>query len=218
MEGIFSPESRFIRFMSRVGDLILLNFLFWVTSIPIVTMGAAATALSTVVFRFDTEREEGTIKSYFRAFRQEFKQATLLWLGILACIAFLCADLYIMQILGGFFKYLNFIFGLLLVLTVFVATYAFPLLSQFDDKNRVILVNSLMLSVAYLPRTLLMAVLNLLPLIMAFFRFDVFLQCGFIWVLAWFAIAAYFDSLLLHKVFAPYIDQDETDEEKEENT
>ena len=213
MEGIFSPESRFMRFMSRVGDLFLLNFLFWVTSIPIVTLGAAATALSTVVFRFDTEREEGTVKSYFRAFKREFKQATLLWLGILACIVFLCADLYIMQILGGFFKYLNVLFGLLLVLAVFVATYAFPLLSQFADKNRVILVNALMLSVAYLPRTLVMVVLNLLPLLMAYFRFDIFLQCGFIWVVAWFAIAAYFDSLLLRKVFAPYMEQDEKEEE-----
>lgn len=118
-----------------------------------------------------------------------------------------------MQILGGFFKYLNVLFGLLLVLTVFVATYAFPLLSQFADKNRVILVNALMLSVAYLPRTLVMVVLNLLPLLMAYFRFDLFLQCGFIWIVAWFAIAAYFDSLLLRKVFAPYMEQDGKEEE-----
>lgn len=151
MNRLLNPNARIWRYMARLGDLFLLNFLFLVTSVPIITIGASATALYTVVFRFDTVREQGTFKSYFRAFRSEFKQATLLWLPILIFGIFLCVNLYLFASLGGYYKYINIFFGVLLALDLFVAAYAFPMLSQFNDSNKMIIVNSLVMSIAYFP-------------------------------------------------------------------
>ena len=80
MNGLFSPDSRFMRYMNRLADLMLLNLMFLLTSIPIVTIGASLTALYSVCFRLGTVREGGTVRDYFRAFRENFGEATKLWL------------------------------------------------------------------------------------------------------------------------------------------
>ena len=83
MQNLFSPDSVFMRAMSRIGDLMLLNLLFLLTCVPIVTVGAAVTAMYSVTFRFDTDSEASVIRSYFRAFRADWKQSTAIWLIIL---------------------------------------------------------------------------------------------------------------------------------------
>ena len=57
-----------------------------VVIVPGVTIGAAVTALYTVCFRFGTQRERGVLKSYFAAFRDNFRQSTAAWLTLLLCI------------------------------------------------------------------------------------------------------------------------------------
>ena len=76
--SFFSLDSKFMQALSRIADLILLNLVFLVTCIPIFTIGAASAALYSVAFRLGTEREEGVFRCYFRAFRNNFKQGTIL--------------------------------------------------------------------------------------------------------------------------------------------
>lgn len=83
MRGLFSPDSRAMKMMGRIGDIMILNVIFLLTCIPVFTIGAASTALYTVCFRFGTDSEAGVIKSYFTAFRDNLKQSTLVWLIIL---------------------------------------------------------------------------------------------------------------------------------------
>ena len=71
MGGFFSLDSKFMQVMSRVADLIILNVIYLVTCLPVVTIGAASTALYTVCFRLGTAREGSLVKGYFRAFRDD---------------------------------------------------------------------------------------------------------------------------------------------------
>ena len=214
MSSLFSPDSLFYRTMSRVADLMLLNLCFLITSIPIITIGASTAALYTVCFRFDTEREEGTTKSYFKAFRENFGQATGLWIIMLLVLgtAFLNAAFF--YTLGGLFHLLWIVFAALLVLAVFIVSYAFPLMSQFESRNKLIFKNSLILSIAYLPRSIVMGVLNVLPIALALTNVDLFIKCGFIWFMLYFGIAAYLNMKLLKKVFKPFYDRAEEPEEE----
>ena len=93
MGGFFSLDSKFMQAMSRVADLIILNVIYLVTCLPVVTIGAAGTAMYTVCFRLGTDREGSLVKGYFRAFRDEFRQATLIWLFLLLFGAAACAFL-----------------------------------------------------------------------------------------------------------------------------
>ena len=129
MGGFFSLDSKFMQAMSRVADLIILNVIYLVTCLPVVTIGAAGTALYTVCFRLGTAREGSLVKGYFRAFRDEFRQATLIWLFLLLFGAASCVNIILFLSMGGWMHYLFFLFVLFLVIVVMMASYAFPLLS-----------------------------------------------------------------------------------------
>ena len=96
-----------------------------------------------------------------------------------------------------------------LVVVLMMVSYAFPLISQFRNDTKSVLKNALIFSVAYLPRTALIVVVNVFPWALLLTNLYMFLQVGFIWVVVYFAAAAYINTRLLKKVFAPYMEPDE---------
>lgn len=210
--SIFSLDSKFMQAMSRIADLILLNLLFLVTSLPIFTIGAAATAMYTISMRMGTPREEGVFRPYFRAFRENFKQGTLLFLILFLPAVLLLVNFFFLMALTGPIRYLTYLYIPMLLLLAFVASYTFPLLSQFGNTIARTLKNALYLSIGYLPRTLVMTALNLLPLGLFYAQTLFFFQLGFIWVLLYFSTAAYLNGLLMRKVLAPYLSEEEESE------
>ena len=94
--GIFNPDSKFSQFMSKVFDLMVLNLVFIFTSIPIFTIGVNFTALYYVTLKM-VKNEEGPIAaSYFRAFRNNFKKSTIIWLIGGGICLFLVLDIYLL--------------------------------------------------------------------------------------------------------------------------
>ncbi len=207
--SIFSPDSIFMRVMSRIGDLLVLNFLFLLTCIPVITIGTACSAMYRVCFRFDTEWEGGLVKTYFRAFRENWKQGTVLWLILLVFGVASAVNAWIFYSLPGLLHYGFIFFGAMLVLVLITAAYAFPLLSQFDSTMKTTLRNAVFMGIGYLPRSLLMTVLNVAPFGCMIVNFYLFLQLGFVWMAVYFAAAAYGNTFLLRKVFAPYLKESE---------
>lgn len=63
---MFSIEGKFFGTISRLGDLVILNILFLVCSIPIVTIGASITAMYSVTKKMAEEREGYIVRSFLR--------------------------------------------------------------------------------------------------------------------------------------------------------
>lgn len=209
MQSLFSPDSRFMQYLSRLYDLCVLNLLFLLTCLPLFTVGAANAALYTVCFHMDTEREAGIFKSYFRAFRENFRQGTILWL-VLALFGGACiVNTALFSQLGGALQILWALFAVLLLLDVVIFTYAFPLLSLFRNSTKEVLKNSLLLGLAYFPRTLVAGILNIFPWAMLAMNLYAFLNAGFAWVFLYFSAAAFGISRLLRPVFDPYLNNKE---------
>ena len=207
---LFSPDSKFMRFMSVLGDLMLLNFIFLLCSVPVVTIGASITALYTVVFRMVREKDSrSVVVQFFRSFRQNFRRATLLWLLLLPAGGVLALDLWLFSVVTGVMRWLSILFLLLMVLVLFTAGYAFPLLSQFENGVKGTLKNALFLSLAHLPRTLSVTALNLLPFVLLYCNLYLFLYVGFLWIFLYFSAAAYLNARTLERVFAPFREQKE---------
>ncbi|MDD5863606.1 MAG: DUF624 domain-containing protein [Firmicutes bacterium] len=206
---MFSLDSKFMRGMSRIADLVILNLVYLLTCVPIVTVGAANAALYTVCFRLGTEAEGSTVKDYFRAFRENFRQGTLLWLLFLLVGSAACVDILLFSRLEGWMRWLSALFVVALILVVMMFSYVFPLLSQFQNGCKSTLKNALLLSVGYLPRTLLIGVLNVLPWVVMLTNLYLFLQAGILWLVFYFSAAAYLNACLLRKVFAPYKHEEE---------
>lgn len=204
MRFVFDSDSWFIQLISRFSSLVVLNLLFLCTCIPIFTIGAALTALYDVVFRMDTEREGKSVSTYFRSFSANFRQSTPIWLLFLLFLAASCGNAVIFSDMGGMTGQILFLISVVILINLLlVLGYVFPLLSQFDNTTGNTLKNALLLSVANLPRTLLIAVINCFPWALISMNLYAFIQLSFLWFALYFAAAAYFNSRVLLKVFQP---------------
>ena len=85
MKNLLNLESPLMQMLTRIGDLILLNVLFLICCIPVVTAGASIAALHRMTQEIVYETDSSTVKGFFRAFRANFKQATAVWLVV--CVA-----------------------------------------------------------------------------------------------------------------------------------
>lgn len=205
---VFSPDSKLMICLSRLGDLVLLNFFFLLTCLPVFTIGAAITALYTVSFRNTKEWENG-LKVYFKAFISNFKQATVIWLILLVVGGCTLFDTILFYQMTSAVHYLFIPSAILLILVIFTASYAFPLLSRFNNGNKQTLKNALYLSLGYLPRSLAIAALNVIPFVLLFLDLILFMNAAFLWIFLYFSSITYFNALLLKKVFAPYLEKEE---------
>ena len=201
---MFSPDSKFMEIFGRITDLVLLNILFVITSLPIFTIGASLSALYTMTFRLMREEYSGIIRSYFRAFRENFRQGTILWLLLVLAAGPALYYLYVLFSLDSLLRHLGFLFGILALLCAMTASYVFPWISQFENTTAKALKNALILSLSRLPRTAAILVINALPLITWFFSPELFIQVSFLWVALYFAAAAYMNTGILWHVFKPY--------------
>lgn len=208
MNLFFKYDSPIMQVINRFSSLVVLNFLFLCTSIPIFTIGASLSALYDVVFRLDTEGEGKIAAAYFRAFRANFRQGTPIGLLFLVLIGSACANASIFSGKGTAMGTILSVFSIIiLVNSLLISGYAFPLISQFDNTFRNTLKNSLLLTIANLPRTLLIAIVNCFPWMLMLVNFYTFIQLSFLWLVLYFAAAAYFNSRVLMKVFEPLRNQ-----------
>lgn len=207
MRKLFDADSGFMRGLSRLTDLVLLNLLFLITSIPIVTIGASASALYSVFFRWHRQEESGYVKAYFHAFARDFKEATVLWLAFVVFMAISIFDVWFFFYQTEPLSYLGVLFGFLGAMGLFTYSYAIILVSVFANSFAGTLKNALLMAVAYFPRTLVMALINLSPFLLVGLFPSLALQLGWLLVLLAFSGGAYLNSLLLKPVILPMIEK-----------
>ena len=201
MRRFFDLDSPLMRTLARFTDLMVLNILTIICSLPIITMGAAVTALYGAVGRL--QREEGHLFSnYFSCFKENFRQATCIWLILLpigAIIIFALLYYSSGNVEHPLFPALIVILGF--IVWAMTLSWAFPLQSRFYNTVKGTLRNALICSVAFLWRSILMTVLNLLPFILFLSHLGIFLALGVGFVLVYFSGIAYINLKLLKKSF-----------------
>lgn len=155
-----------MRSLNRMTDLIILNILTIFACLPVLTAGAAFTALH-YVLRKMADGEEGRIASqYFRAFRESFRAATAVWLMLAVPLGIGAADLLLLAsgaagLPAAAAVLLACTIAALCLFLYCVSLYAFPLLARFDESARETLKNAAILVFAALPRSAAMAAVTL---------------------------------------------------------
>lgn len=204
MKNLLNLESPLMQMLTRIGDMILLNVLFLICSLPVFTLGASLAALHKMLQEIVYDVDSSTVKGFFRAFRANFKQATVVWLFVLLIFASLFCDyLLIITYFSGSqaVKWMLILLAVLAVLVICVISWIFPLLVRYEDKLRQLLNNAIILSIIKLPRTLGLVALNLMPLIILTLSMNVFLQTLIFWIFIGFAFTTYMQVQLLKSVF-----------------
>ena len=134
MGKLFDIEGPVIQFLNRVADLMILNFLVMLLCIPVITAGAAFTSMHYVLLKIARKEEGYLIRGFFKSFKDNFRQATLIWLGMLAVIALYAVDFYIIRYSEmEFSKFFLVLFLALLFVFILTAVYVFPILARFDN-------------------------------------------------------------------------------------
>ena len=170
MGRLFDLDSPVMRFLNRVADLIILNILMIICCIPIITVGAACTAMHYVLLKMVRDEEGYLIRGFFKSFVQNFKQATLIWIFMLLALVVFVGDWLIFRTSGDRFpKALVIGVTAIGIIVLMVAMYVFPLLARFDNSIRNTVRNAALLAIGNLPKTLLMIVIYAGPLVIAYF-------------------------------------------------
>lgn len=197
------PDNKFFSFMSLVGDIILLNVLFVITAIPIVTAGISLTALYTSIKKRIRGQESYAARDYFKYWMENAKNGLIIWCILLPfLLAMLMFTSYIannLENLAAVCTY--FIFFLILL---FILTYAFPLQATFINKPLKILLNSLLTSLSHLPYTLALVFLTSIPVCLTLYFPRAFYFTAAYWLLLGFSINTIFSVILTGKVFKHY--------------
>ncbi len=213
--GFFNYDNPVWRFIGKFFDVMILNFLWVLCSIPIVTMGASTTAVYYVTLKLVRDEEGSTIKSFFKSFRENFKQATAIWLILLAAGAVIGFDLYfflMMQTESSAFRTVMlalFIgFG---IVYLGISLFVFPLQSKFYNPVRKTLFNALFMSIRHFFQTLGILAIDGGLVFLALFVLPI-LQAVFF--LFGFPLLAFFNSYVFAGIFEKYMPKDPDPEEE----
>lgn len=204
--GAFHPDSEFMQALGRVADYVILNVLCVIFSLPVITAGAAMTAKYYVSMKMVRGEEPAVWQAFWKSFRENFMQATGIWIPALAILLVLAWDWY--AVVNGSSQSMpsaGKILLLIMTLMVGMVTYAvFPFLARFQMTTVEALKGAMVFCFLHLPKMLLILFVIVLPYVLALWYIE--------WALGlWFfitTVALYYISRMFVKEFKK-IEQEE---------
>lgn len=207
MGGIFSMDGIIYKVGTLIFDIFFLNLLWFIFSIPIVTMGASTTALFYVCGK-KVRGEDGYIfRDFWKSFRMNFKQSTIVWLIALVVAIIIFIDFKSVAILGSWSKYFSIMLFVICFEGFITVMYIYPLLSKFYIKTTSLIKTAFFMANKHVLTTIACVLLVLLDFYVIY-KFSFFM---FFMVAAY----AYAASFFFKRIFDKYAPEEE--EEKDES-
>lgn len=204
---MFSIDGKFYEAISKLVDLVILNILFLICCIPIVTIGASTTALYGVTKKMAKKREGYIVRNFFKLFQENFKQSTIMWLILFVAGTIPTIDLYIINEMptGMGQKVLQGFALLAMIFVLFVFLYAMALQSTFENTVKNTLKNAFLMGLGHFPWTLLILFVALSPLLSLIVMGNNWSTELFVMLLIWFSGGAYINSYVFNHIFEKYM-------------
>jgi|GEM_PF-43205 len=211
LNGIFNLDSPIMRFLSRVADLMILNLLFLLCSIPLVTIGASWTALTYVTLKMKDEEEGYLWKSFLHSFRINFRQSTIIWLIMLVFGVIFGTELLMLRGAEGNVNAAMRVMVLIaIVLWLFEFVYVFALQARFYNTIRQTFMNALLMALANAPRSVAMVAIFLAILIIPMLNGATIVYVPLYWLILGFAVQALINARFLHPALKRLMPAEET--------
>lgn len=210
--GIFNVDGGIMKTLGKVTDVICLSLLFIVCSIPIFTIGTAATALYYTANKVIRNDRGYIFKEYMSAFKSNFKQTTPIWLLIMVISVVLGFDFYVMRQMGengSKLGALTIVFLLMGVCLLAWALYLFAYMARFENTRKQSMKNAMLIALVNLPWTVLLLVLVLASVLVVYI-----LPISLFFVPSAFTLT---ESFILEKIFWKYMSEEDREAELERN-
>lgn len=204
---LFNYDGPLIHGLNRIVDYIIINIIYIVCCIPIITIGAATTALHYTSLKM-VYNEGYVIRTFFKAFKENFKQATLIWIPALFVflMLFINSRVLPLRFTGSMWSMVCIANKVVLVFFAFLFTLVYPLLAKFDNTTRGSLLNAVLISIRSLPWTLLATLIWFFPVIISYFSPFAGSYVIMFWIFFGFSVSGYLMSYIYEeKVYKHYI-------------
>lgn len=201
---MFRYDSKFWSVVGVIGDVVVVNLLFILACIPVVTIGAATSAMYSVMRKLAKKEEGYLVRDYFRTLKENLKKSTAIWMIFLILFALIIGDLTIVKSSMNDSTSFSMAMGFFLVsflLAAAICIYALVLQSGFENTIKNTIKNATILMLAQLPWTVVILLTTLSPvLILMIFptMYSVVLAGMFI---GWFSGTALINSFIFNRIF-----------------
>ena len=214
MKNMLDLDGPLVRALCDLNTLVILNILTALFCIPVITAGASVAAMHYVIMEMFENRGDGAAREFWKRFKENLRNATPVWLILLAAAVFIYVDCRI--IMGGQTGLPRAMLVPLYIgafIEASIAVYAFPLTARFVYSTGATFKNSAILAVANFPRTVLMVLYHV---IMPYLLFNVSRLLP-LFFLVGISLPAYFSALLYMPVIRKMIGEPEPDEDTPED-
>lgn len=152
---MFSTDSPLMKTLSKIGNIIILNFLFLLGCIPIITIGTSISALYYAMMKSVRKERSYPMKEFLRAYKRNLVNGCLFTLGIAACSFLLYVNReYVALAQTTVSLIMIVIYDALFCLLVFITLFLFPVMSRFEMTRISLLRLSLIMTFKHLPYTI----------------------------------------------------------------
>lgn len=200
---LFDMDNPVWKYLGRIWDAIWLTILWFVCSLPVITIGASSTAASYVALKVMKDEEGSLTKQFFYSFKQNFKQATIIWLVALLFTIVLGVNFWFYyQLNNAFSKVFMIVLIVLSVVFTMVLHYIFPVLAKFDNSTKNLLIMSFVMALENINWTVFMVVATICVFVIGIFVFAPLLVGSI-------GLLAFIDAWILNHFFDKYIEENQ---------
>lgn len=197
-------DSPVIAFLNKATDLILLNVLWIIFSLPVITIGASTTAMYYVCIVSLRNGDGYVVKRFWKSFCQNFKQATCLWIPMLMLLVLMYFDLMFWYSSGTTFSKIMFcVSAVICLMLTMVMMYLFPVLAKLEGNVKTTIKNAAAFAFGYLPYTAVIILCNIGFVFVNIKSVAMNAITAFVGV----ALITYIKSFFYYKVFMNHIDE-----------
>lgn len=205
MTNLFSYDGLIYKAGTKVFQLMVLNLLYLITCLPLVTIGAANTALTAVTMKMIEGKTGHVAIDYLRAFKTNFKLATYYHLiftmiNLLVLLNYLFAGIVAIPIRPLVYLAL----GLASLISLVGMDFIFPYIARFDDNGITTSKNACLLVLRHGKISLLILIVTLLPIVLAMLTPVMMVFAIYLSTFIGFALIAYLKSFLLLSIYQQY--------------
>ncbi len=212
MGELFNLDNKFFQIIGKGVDCAALSMLWLICCIPLVTAGAATSALYYAVNKVIRHGRGYIWSEYWHAFRVNFKQSTLAWLIIFAVQVLMLVDSYVMYQFARAGEKSGVLYIVFLIFFVLIAVwsgYVFAYIARFENSLRRVLKNSAFMAIANMRWTLVIIVLYIATLLI------LYIVPPFIVIFP--AVYTLILNHIIEKIFRKYMTEEDAAAEDERN-
>lgn len=205
---VFELDGPVYSVLNKIADFLILSILYVVCCIPIITIGAATTALFYASIKL-VHNEGYVARNFFHSFRANFKQATCIWIPAIVFFGIMILNIlfFLPNAEASFGSQIFLVLNVtLLLICAFIFAMVFPLLSRFQNTVLHTITNAFIMTARRLPWALAASLLMYFPFICCFF-FPVFAPYILaFWCILGFGIFSYFAAYIYDKkIFSQFV-------------